>query len=271
MQTTGMQLIFVDAHVHFYDCFDINQFLNSALRNFEQLSEKLSIKSFVPILLLTESENQNFFQVFKQAADNSQPSDRLKNWTFQRTQETLSLAVCNQHQQKIYLIAGRQVVTQENLEVLALITDESFPNDLPLKDTIQNIVDKGGIPVIPWGFGKWIGQRKQVLNRFLEHRSGLFLGDNSGRPLFWYPHYFRQAKKKGLRILPGTDPLPLASQVNRPGSFGFTIQGNLGLEEPGLQLKQMLLDPQTTVNPYGTLESPWRFIRNQFALRLNRL
>ena len=258
--------IFVDAHVHLYECFDINQFLNSTWKNFAQLAQKQNIESFVPILLLTESK-QNFFQMFKQQATGSSLlGNNVKDWTFQCTQENLSLTACNQHQQKIYLIAGQQVVTQENLEVLALITDESFADGLPLEDTVQDIVAKGGIPVIPWGFGKWMGQRKQVLNRFLKHHSGIFLGDNSGRPVWFCPPYFRQAER---RILPGTDPLPLASQVNRPGSFGFTIQGNLSLEEPGLQLKQMLLDPQTNLHPYGSLESPWRFIRNQFALRLS--
>ena len=77
----------------------------------------------------------------------------------------------------------------------------------------------------------------------------------------------KKAEEKGLRILPGTDPLPLASECCRPGSFGFTIQGSLSLEEPGEHIKQMLLNPKICLEPYGSLETPFRFIRNQLAIR----
>lgn len=253
-----VQTILVDAHVHLYPCFDINQFLTCALLNFVLFAQE---DQFLPILLLTESQEQHFFQKFKAYANADYP---VKDWHFYPTGESVSLTARN-HQQTLYLIAGRQIVTAEKLEVLALITDNEFPDGLPLADTVEAIADKGGIPVIPWGFGKWTGQRKKVLHRFLQtHQSPVFLGDNSGRPRGCCPPYF-----KGRRILPGTDPLPLASQVSRPGSFGFTIQGTLNPEEPGKQLKQLLLDPHVELHPYGSLESPVQFIRNQLALRFS--
>ncbi|MGB7439423.1 MAG: hypothetical protein WA919_00010, partial [Coleofasciculaceae cyanobacterium] len=172
--------------------------------------------------------------------------------------------------QGIFIIAGRQVITKEKLEVLALITDKFVEDGLSLETTIQSVISAGGIPVIPWGVGKWIGRRGKLLSKLLTENNfpTLFLGDNSGRPIFWLqPIYFQQAKKQGLRVLPGTDPLPLASEASRPGSFGFTIQGSLSREEPGKQLKQMLLDSTVSINNYGYLETPWRFVSNQLGIR----
>ncbi len=266
------QLIIADAHVHIHKCFDLSKLLNSAWDNFQKIAYlKENKDTFNAILFLAEIGNENYFNcLIEQVGNNKISKNKIKNWTFHRTQEDLSLYACNRLEQKILLIAGSQIVTAEKLEVLALITDQRFEDGLPLEVTIQAIISAGGIPVLPWGVGKWIGNRGKILNNLLEESNFpiLFLGDNGGRPVFWpRPSYFKQAEKKGLRILPGTDPLPLASECCRPGSFGFTIQGSLSLEEPGEHIKQMLLNPKICLEPYGSLETPFRFIRNQLAIR----
>ena len=267
------QLIIADAHVHVHDCFDLEQFFNSALANFQHFSEAKGYPdNFTALLFLTEVANQ---EKFSQLAQHTQKKDKLvqnklKNWHIYRTQEDLSLYVCNHLNQGIFLIAGRQIVTAESLEVLALITNQTFEDGLPLEETIQAIASADGIPVLPWGVGKWIGKRGKILHALLAESNFplLFLGDNGGRPVFWSrPSYFQQAETKGLRILPGSDPLPLASEVSRPGSFGFTIQDSLSWEKPGEHIKQMLLEPNISLEPYGSLENPGRFIRNQLAIR----
>jgi len=136
------------------------------------------------------------------------------------------------------------------------------------------VIKSGAIPVIPWGFGKWVARRGKILRNFLEKNqfSPLFLGDNGGRPGFWpRPSYFKKAEENGLRVLPGSDPLPLTSESSRPGSFGFSFQGTLDPRHPGMDIKKILLDPKTHLQPYGSLENPYRFAYKQLAIRLNKL
>ncbi len=270
--THNQQLIIADAHVHLYDCFDLTKLLNSAWDNFQSFAEQQDYQdNFSTVLLLTEIGTQDCFNKFFVAPESQINQNIVQDeWTFHSTQEDLSLYASKQNRQGIFVIAGRQIVTAEKLEILALITNETFADGLPLEATIKSILAVGGIPVIPWGFGKWMGKRGKLLHDFLANSNFpmLFLGDNGGRPVFWQkPPHFQQAETKGLRILPGTDPLPLASEYYRPGSFGFALQGELSTEEPGKQLKQMLLDSTTNIQAYGSLENPWRFIRNQLAIR----
>jgi hypothetical protein len=140
-----------------------------------------------------------------------------------------------------------------------------------LEETVQGVIEAGAIPVIPWGAGKWMGYRGRILKKFLENTrsSSLFMGDNSGRPKFWpRPSLFSVAESRGIRILPGSDPLPFVSQCQKPGSFGFTVEGAVTPEHPAADLKQLLLETSTRINAYGQLERPFRFIGNQLAMQI---
>ena len=264
----------VDTHVHIYDCFNIYKFLDSAWNNFSNYANhSKSPENFTGILLLTENSTQNWFTSLSAKIEEKSNSELSStNWNFSPTAETYSLCASNSQGQKLYLIAGRQIITAENLEVLALITDRQLTDGLSLEATIEAIQNVGGIAVLPWGVGKWLGKRGKLIAHLLQtnHLSPVFLGDNSGRPQFWLrPSYFQAAEQKGWRILPGTDPLPLASEASRPGSFGLTLPGTIDSQEPGKQLKSMLLNPEVSWQTYGALETPWRFIRNQAALRIS--
>ncbi|MGB6167560.1 MAG: hypothetical protein WBF52_08235 [Geitlerinemataceae cyanobacterium] len=162
-------------------------------------------------------------------------------------------------------------MTAENLEVLALATIGEMQEGLPTEVTIREVIDRGGIPVIPWGFGKWFGHRGALLSNLLQQEDSptFFLGDNSGRPVFWpRPPLFEQAEQKGMMVLPGTDPLPFASQFSRPGKFGFAMSGNFDPAKPAESVKNLLKDASTSIQPYGALENPWQFVQNQIAMQL---
>ena len=130
-------------------------------------------------------------------------------------------------EQGFLLIAGRQIVTEENLEVLALLTDRKFEDGLPLQEVIQTVRENKGISVIPWGFGKWMGRRGRFLESALEEaeNSELFLGDNSGRPVFWSrPSHFRLriSSPRKFRIQGGSiNRDPRAGKRNEEDSVGF--------------------------------------------------
>ena len=270
--TAATGLIIIDAHVHIRPCFNIDQLLTSAWQNFQRYaSQKGNTTKFTGVLLLTETSEDNWFaQTVNQIQTSPSKSFNTEKWAFSPTAESCSLRATNDQGHTLLLMAGRQVVTAENLEVLALICDRTFSDGLPLEETIQAIQKQKALVVLPWGFGKWLGNRGRLISSLIENASlaPLFLGDNSGRPIFWpRPHYFQRIEQQGRQILPGTDPLPIASEASRPGSFGLAIAGTLDSETPGQSLRERLLHPQAEWEAYGQLETPLKFIRNQLAIR----
>ena len=269
-QLDQQQLILVDAHVHIYSCFELNKFFDSARNNFRQAAANLSNNQpYAAILLLAETSKDNYFDYLASLAQYNQ---RLSaDWTIKTTSESSSLIMCHSQGQLLYLIAGRQIITAENLEVLSLIGKQKIEDGKTLSRVVQETIDGGAIPVIPWGFGKWIGTRGTILEEFLAERDFpyLFLGDNSGRPSFWSkPLYFQLAREKGIQILPGSDPLPFASEFCRSGSFGFAVYGTVDAQTPAQSIKQILLKSTVEPKPYGLPETPYRFIRNQIAMQI---
>ncbi|ESA35874.1 methyltransferase [Leptolyngbya sp. Heron Island J] len=266
--STREQLILLDTHVHIYDCFDLSTFLDAAWHNFQRRAG--AHDQFVGVLLLAESGFYHKFQTLLAQADQADQSSS-SDWTFAATAEAYSLRALGPQGKTLYLIAGRQIVTAEKLEILALISDRIFPDGLSAVETIQSIQSAGGIAVLPWGVAKWVGKRGQLITHLVQQRelSPLFLGDNSGRPQFWRrPHHFSQVEPQGYPILLGTDPLPLSGEADRSGRFGLTFMGEFDADQPGNCIKTHLLNPAVSWQPYGSLETPLRFVRNQLSLRL---
>jgi hypothetical protein len=173
----------------------------------------------------------------------------------------------------LYIVAGRQIKTKENLEILALGAIQDFDERAPLETLIGQIGYSGALPVIPWGVGKWIGRRGKVIKDLQGKRDlpPFFLGDNRNRPIFWpRPNLFSQGEEKGLSVLPGTDSLPFPSEVWQIGKFGFKIHGPIDPEYPFRDIKKLLLDPLARPQVYGSLENPWRFFWNQLRVTLRK-
>lgn len=273
--TTKQTLMLVDGHVHIHPCFDIKVLLNSALENFQ----KLNYSSETYILVLTESQSQNYFARFQQLAqgdfENGYKNERLDlgEWQIMPTDELDSVCVQKTKQksaaQSLYLIAGRQIVTREKLEVLALGTTHAFPDGEPLQATVNTVLENDAIPVIPWGFGKWLGRRGEKLSRLLHLPiSVLFLADNSARPAFWpEPALFHLAQQQGFSILNGSDPLPFKSEVRSPGRAGFSITGVFDSANPSASLRQALRCSDRYPQIYGPRERMPRFLRHQVAMQ----
>jgi hypothetical protein len=192
-------------------------------------------------------------------------------YRFFPTEEAESLRIERPDGAFLFLVAGFQIVTSERLEVLALSTVSEIPDGLPLGKTVAAVEKVGAVSVIPWGFGKWFGRRRHVLTEFLSsHREGgVFLGDNGGRPSFLrVPDFRREVFSGALKILPGSDSLPIASELHKVGSFGFTLRAELDERRPGASLVRTLLNPRVVPEPYGSPERFWRFLRNQTVMRI---
>jgi len=270
-------MILVDAHVHIYDCFDLEKFFNSAYSNFKNEAVRSDHgRDFIGVLLLAETVNDNWFHHLSSWADGgSLPGNRnTVDWRFHRTDERCSLHARSDDNRALFIVAGRQFVTLEGLEVLSLATTNSFPEGLPIRKLIANVRDTGGTPVIPWGFGKWMGRRGKTLIKLLDtaKSADFFLGDNGNRPFFLpHPSQFKLAQDKNIRNLPGSDPLPFNSGHKKSGSFGFSIFEPLDKSKPWAHIKKMIGSIKTELRSFGEPIGLFGFFKNQILLQLSKI
>ena len=265
--------VVLDSHVHFYSAYPPADFFNCAHDNARMAMA--SAGGFTPVLCFTETYRDHWFARFAELAEGGEAElgRKMGPWRAQRTAELDSLILLGPEGATITLIAGRQLITHEKLEVLALGVWEPLQEGLYLSDSLNLIQEHGGIAVIPWAVGKWLGKRGKVVEQILcdENRQGIWLGDNSGRPRFWgEPHPFKIAHQRGIAILHGSDPLPLPGQYKKVCRFGTKINASLDMSHPSRTLKQVLTNPQTHIENYGELETTWGFIYRQTRLRLQR-
>lgn len=261
--------ILADAHVHIYPCFELAPFFDHAFANFKAAALEMKAASdFSPVLFLTDWARQRWFA---ELADHAAAGESVGNWNIRATGDAVSLYAQKPDGEGFYLMAGRKIITAENLELLGLFTYEPFEDGHPLDEMVAEVWKKGGIPVVPWAVGKWLGSRGEVLKKLLETAKprDLFLCDNANRPFFWpRPALFELADRKGIPVLAGSDPLHFASEIDQAGSYGFTLSGNLSSDSPGKEFADRFTDPNTRFGSYGDQEGPFRFFKNQMIMQL---
>jgi hypothetical protein len=269
-------MLLVDAHVHIYDCFNLQTFLEAAYLNFKTHADRFRHGDrFSGILLLAETSKDNrFHHLFRYQGGNDLLGDRpTDTWDFHRTAEAESLIAQSDENRELFLIAGRQIVTAEGLEVLALATTATYSDGLPIKEFFESVRERNEIPVIPWGVGKWLGRRGKIVSAFVRAEAGklFYLGDNSGRPFFWRrPINFKIAEDLNVPILPGSDPLPFRSEQKRGGSYGFAVDTTINPLKPAECLRALLTTRHLEIRPFGRLERLHRFCINQLRMQLRK-
>lgn len=270
-------MILGDAHVHLHDCFDSAVFIEGAYANFDKAAAGCNqAGSFIGVLLFTEGSGEHGFdRLLEQVARQRRGyASGLGAWKGHETEESASLYLTKGADKTIVIVAGRQVVTRERLEVLALGTRQSFEEKASIEDLIHHVAGEGALPVIPWGFGKWTGARGKHLRRLVEAATlpPFFLGDSATRPSF-LPRspIFSLAEERGIRNLPGSDPLPFKREAQRAGRCGFILHHTLDKRCPGQDLKRLLGDPSVMIRQYAMQETPFRFMRNQLAMQFRKL
>lgn len=268
-------MILFDAHVHIYDVFNLDLMINSAFLNFSKAMKSLEQKQSECscYLLLTESAGLDYF-AFLSSKTGADVHSFNYRWTLEETKERCSLRVCHPDFPDIvlFIVRGRQVITKERLELLALFTMENIPDDMPLEDCVQQIYKSGGLPVCAWGAGKWLGKRGELLSDFLQSPAGkqLYMGDSGGRPICWPASKLLHLKPFSDRVVSGTDPLALVGEEKRVGSFGGYVAATVSQTMPAASLKDFLTVNDFVVKPFGKSLSPFLFVKNQLALRLRR-
>jgi hypothetical protein len=266
---------FIDAHVHIYESFNLVKFFSGAFDNIRKaaalLNSDITTKG---VLYLAETKGSNWFDFLKQKAmSKAVDNEVLSVFEFATTLEPHSIEVRYPNHANIFIIASQQIVTAERLEVLALGTNTKVPDGLPVSEVLEKVQSLGALIVLPWGVGKWFGNRGKLINRIVGSQSSenypIFLGDIAGRPRLWsLPSVFELAKSYGCKTLSGTDPLPLAAEATRAGAYGTFFKGEISSEKPAESLNEILKNSAITLQKYGQSENTYRFIRNQLSLRL---
>lgn len=220
----------VDGHAHFHPCFSADGFLDAAARNVGRWGPSAAEaggpagRVDLCLMLADPAGRDSLGALSAGLAD-------AGRWELRRTAEEVSRLALGEGGESIALVAGRQVATEEGLEVLALATDADVPGGRPARATVDASLAAGAVTVVPWGFGKWWFRRGRVVRSLVESVDHplFFLGDNGGRPRAApEPSLFRRARRRGTAVLPGSDPLPFSREEGRVGSYGFVLPGRRG-------------------------------------------
>lgn len=260
----------IDSHVHLHKCFNEGLFFDSCFKNLSNIKRNAINDG---ILFFTEGRHENSYNYLKEKNKINSYLNKNVFYSINKLFDDEALELkWEGNSKRIVIIPGYQIVTRENLEVLILAVKERLNDGLAAEEVILKVLDVGGIPVLPWGFGKWYGSRGKKISELIEkYRTKIFLGDNGGRSnLLPYPEHFRLAELHGIRILPGSDPLPFPSEAKRPLSYGFRLSFQFDENKPFKSTRNALLDSLENIKSFGGLTSPLSFIKIQIAMQLKK-
>ncbi|MFT5258280.1 MAG: hypothetical protein ACI9J2_000065 [Saprospiraceae bacterium] len=205
-----MQAI-LDTHLHLYPEYDIEK----AFVQF-QIKAQTALKGTLKVVCLAERHDCHYFHSLHQA------DLVLPNYTIENVSEKEIKLTHIQSGDAFHLVAGRQVISSENIEVLALSCQQDIEDGHPAKDIIKLCQQAGGVAVVAWSPGKWFAKRGKVVQALLDSHSpsDFMLGDTTLRPFGWgVPWLMRKAMKKGYPVIAGSDPLPFIGEEKWFGAY----------------------------------------------------
>ena len=250
--------IIADTHVHLYPCYDGAAALRTLSANLGRHGGDAAVR----LACLAERSDCD---VIAQWADGSAPAP--PGWTL-TAPEAGALRAEGPAGAVVYLVAGRQIVTAERIEVLGLAMPDRVEDGRPAADTVAAVQAAGGVPVLAWAPGKWFFARGRVVRRTIaRHAPGsLLLGDTTLRPTVWpEPALMRAARKRGYGIVAGSDPLPFAGEEVRLGVYASVIDAPFDAERPLAAAREALRQGQRRVA--GRRGSPRQVLQRLYRLR----
>jgi len=260
-------MVLMDAHVHVYPGVDVAGLLSAAAREFQKTSERLSAVRWRAVLFLTETASVDWFE----SVVASGGATAIGPWTLALGPDDSLRIEASGGGLTLDIIAGRQIVTAERIEVHALGTRAKIPDGMDLSPTIAAIHAVDALAVLPWGVGKWLGARRALIKGILSSTSDVYLSDNGGRPGFWRESLLARARLEGKPVLSGTDPLPLPAEEYRVGRFGCWLSEDSADRCATPQLLARIRSSKAgEIEHYGRPETALRFVGNQVALRVRR-
>lgn len=175
---------------------------------------------------------------------------------------------------RLLLVRGRQLVTREGLEVLAIGPVAEGTDGLPLGEALARVRGAGAWTALPWAPGKWLGRRGRLVREAVAGAGpALSLCDTLIRPRgLREPRVFAEARRCGMRVLAGSDPLPVRGEERQLGRYATWLRGPFDEERPLASLFERLGDPATPALPAGRrgglAGSVHRWLRNELVRRM---
>jgi len=230
--------VVADTHVHLHPCYDLGTALAALCANLASDGEG------VLAAFLAERAD---YRIFAALGDGSlAPGGGV---SVQRLPEPGALLL--EHEgREVYLFGGRQIVTAERIEVLSLAADLDLADGLPAAVVIDAVLAAGGVPVIGWSPGKWSGARGRLVGELLRRAKPgeLLLGDTALRPRSSLePRLMREARRRSLGVIAGTDPLPLPGEERLLGTYATVFEGPFDPGQPLHSARLLLRSPHAGV------------------------
>jgi hypothetical protein len=191
------------------------------------------------VALLAERHDCNFFKELK--SGNIQ-SDQFE---IEPAAGERSVSVRSGEQEAVRIFPGRQVVSSERLEILALLVHRLDMDGSPARDIINATLDAGGVPALGWAPGKWLFGRGKVVAGLIESfdPGTLVIGDTTLRPYGYpEPRPMKDAREKGMGIIAGSDPLPFGGEETFMGTYGALVDTEEYDSLDDIDLKELLLN-----------------------------
>lgn len=244
--------IYCDTHVHCYDFDQLPVLLDHALSNFQSVGA-----SHAKVLFFTDGLVDRTWQRLKPLA---QDVYRTGDWELNYSANT-EFIHANNGAYELLLAPARQVNSAARLEYLLLGCDLEVDDGIDDRVLLTKFTSRYAV-INPWGVGKWLGQRGQLVTELLKEQGHTFLlGDNGGRPSLWKS--VPQFSSSSLNIVNGSDPLPIDGELDRVASYGI----QLALNSAELTLPTLLTELKLGRHQnYGKPMSLMRFLKGRLAM-----
>jgi hypothetical protein len=260
-----------DAHVHIYPFMSLEDVLAAASRNLFTGSGPASTGSTVGVMVVADPEG---VKGFARLRDSNVVAGAQGDWSVSAA-DGHSTSLSHESGMRIVAIRGQQLITREGLEVLATAHDSDLKSGLSLASMVDAIRDANGLAIIAWGVGKWLGKRGRLVSDLVLAEGGcpdIMLCDNAGRPGLWSRvSQFELAEERSMRIVAGSDPLPLRGEESRVGGFGvsFAVQSREG-ESVAEAFRRVITVTGEDLQYFGKRMRIGGVISNQLRLRTSR-
>jgi hypothetical protein len=207
----------LDTHVHYYAQFSPDDLCRNAVRNLE----RQATDSLPGIVLVDKAEWPTY-------------DDFVSNLTAMsdfrvETHRDHAVIIFSEDDlvHRLYVFRGAQRIVKEGFEMLCLFNSELSFDRQSAEDLITEINALGGIAVVPWSYGKWLGKRRTMIRELClkcrERGHPLFLGDICQRPRFVDNLKMLAQKWGAAGVLGGSDPLPYEGEEACIGMLGTLI------------------------------------------------
>lgn len=264
-----MNIVAGDCHFHLYPGHDPERSVSGLINNLELMAGSAGVigqkDNIFKIAFLAESRQFNYFRKILNRELNF---ERIGLETSAGPEEHC-VSFRKQGELKLCLVAGRQIVTKEKLEILGLGMGKIVPDGLPAGEVIEKIIAAGGLPALAFSPGKWLFKRAKIARRLMTIKFGrpLLIGDSALRPLGWgRPAIMRRAARENIAVLPGSDPLPPAGEEKYAGCYGFVYRGEFDSARPLTAMKQIIANVPSAIMPAGRRCSFMNFAGRLFRL-----